>query len=349
MFRNRHFHTIYIALAVLSVIIIIGVLGFVFIEGYTLVEAVYMTIITVSTVGFEEVRPLSNFGMLFTTVLILFSFSIFAYAVRIITKMFIDGELKKHYKEYKTGKKIRKMNNHVIICGYGRNGRQAVTELLTHNETVIIIEKDEDVIKEIMQTPNLQHIQGEATHDDVMEKAGIKSAKALITTFPSDADNLFVVITARQINPTIKIISRASDDHSDIKLKRAGATNVIMPDKVGGMRMAKLVAQPDMVEFIEAIMLRSSGDKVNLVEISCKNEINSCFLNKTIGELDIRKLSGANLIGLKNRHNEYIFNPSPEIVLHPDDKLFALGSPSQILKLKASLGSNQDVRNLNPK
>jgi len=179
----------------------------------------------------------------------------------------------------------------------------------------------------------LLYIEGDATNDEILEAAKLESARALIATLPNDAENLYIVLTARQLNPDLVIISRASDDHSVEKLKRAGATNVIMPDKIGGQRMAKLVAEPDLVEFIEYLMLQSHKD-VSLEEISCEN-LAVCFANKSIKELDIRKVSGANIIGLKKPDKSFIVNPSPEIRLSQGDQLFVLGKQEEIESLKS--------------
>ncbi len=329
---RKDINNLHLALILTFLIIFIGVTGFMSIEGYTFLEAFYMTLITMSTVGFGEVRNLSSEGMLFTAFLIIFSFGVFGYAVTSITRYILDGEFENYFKKYRVSKRIKRFDQHVIVCGYGRNGKQSTAELLSHAEKVIVIERDEELIDEVDgNNPNLVYIYGDATDEDVLNKANVSTARALITTLPSDADNLFVVLTARELNPGMTIISRASEDRSDIKLKRAGATNVIMPDKVGGIRMAKLVSQPDVIEFVESILLRT-GNAVNLEEIACK-DMRTCFINKTIGELNIRKISGANLIGLKTEKGDYIFNPSPDITLKSSDKLFALGTPSQISRL----------------
>jgi len=178
-------------------------------------------------------------------------------------------------------------------------------------------------------------IHGNAINDEILKKAMVRTARALITTLPEDANNLMIVLTAREMNPDFTIISRASDDHSDTKLRRAGATNVIMPDIVGGIRMAKLVAQPDIVEFIEKILLMS-GDSVRLIEVLA-NDLDACYINHSIKELRIRKLSGANIVGLKTASGEYVFNPSQDIKISCDDKLFVLGTPEQIEKMKKVL------------
>ena len=223
------------------------------------------------------------------------------------------------------------MEGHVIVCGYGRNGKQSTIELAQHNQPFIVIEESEEVIQQIKEDGIDLFIHGNAIHDDVLERAGVNRAKALITTFPNDADNTFVVLTARSMNPEMTIISRASDDHSDVKLKRAGATNIIMPDKIGGIRMAKLVVQPDVVEFVENILLQTEN-KVSLEEIDGK-DIAQEYMRGTIRDLEVRTNSGATIMGMKTESGEYIFNPSPDSQLCSKDKLFVLGSPDQIRKL----------------
>ncbi len=292
-----------------------------------------MTMITISTVGFEEVRQLSPEGMLFTSFLIIISFGVFAYFVSSATKFVLDGEFRNLLKNRKMESILKNLKSHVIVCGFGRNGRQAVIDLLMHNERVIVIENTERIIEDevnedILKNKNFVYVHGDAVHEEVLLKCKIENAKALITTLPSDADNLFIVLTAREFNKEMTIISRASEDHSDLKLKRAGATNVIMPDKVGGTRMAKLVSQPDVIEFIESILLRSGVD-VNIEELSCSN-LDSDKLNKSIKDLNIRKVSGANLIGLKTKDNNFIYNPSPDLIITEHDKLFIMGTSEQI-------------------
>ncbi len=323
---------VYAVLLLVSVVSI-GIIGFMIIEGFSFIESFFMTIITVATVGFQEVHPLSDVGRIFTAFLIIFSFGIFAYAVTTFTRYIVDGIFRNYYKDNKVKKRIRKLNNHVIICGYGRNGKQAALNLHEHKEDFVIIEKDESLAQKIREDESLLYIEGDATNEEILEAAKLESARALIVTLPNDAENLYIVLTARQLNPDLVIVSRASDDHSVGKLKRAGATNVIMPDKIGGQRMAKLVAEPDLVEFVEYLMLQSHKE-VSLEEISCKN-LAFCFADKSIKDLDIRNVSGANIIGLKREDKSYIVNPSPEIRLSQKDQLFVLGKQEQIERLKS--------------
>ena len=335
--NQRNIRNSFLAISLIIILVSIGVIGYMNIEQYTFIEALYMTIITVSTVGFEEVHSLSASGMLFTVILITISIGIFGFVLTSITRFVFDGVFKNYYKDNKVRRKISNLENHVIICGYGRVGRQATQDLIEHNVDVIVIDKDEEEIENLREKENVLFIHGDATVDEIMEAANIHTAQALITTLPKDADNLFVVLSAKVLNKNLKIISRASDEHSDIKLKRAGATNIIMPDKIGGQRMAKLIAQPDIVEFLEYILIQDAND-VNLEEISCI-DLHPDFHNKKIGELGIRNKSGANIIGMKDSDNIYTFNPSADSPLKPDYMLFVLGTKQQIQAFRDLLKS----------
>jgi voltage-gated potassium channel len=269
--------------------------------------------------------------MWFTSFLVIFSIGIFAYAVTTFTRFIVEGVFRNSYKDTKVNRKINRQSGHVIICGYGRNGSQAAMELMEHKQTIVVIEQDEEIVQSLRETPGMLYVEGDASDEDALKNANVATAKAMITTLPADADNLFVVLTARELNPDMTIISRASVDNSDLKLKRAGADNVIMPDKIGGTRMAKLVAQPDIVEFIDFILLQGE-DSVVLDEITCEN-LAARFTGKSIKDLDIRNLSGATIIGMKHQDNTYLINPLPETKLTTSDRLFALGTRKQIEEL----------------
>jgi voltage-gated potassium channel len=328
MLNFKHFRKIYYALSLLIIIILIGVFGFRIIENYSFGEAFYMTIITVSTVGFNEVRPLSSDGRVFTAFLIIFSFGTFAYAVTSITFYVLGGEFKKYFKDLRVNKKVEKISNHTIICGYGRNGKQAVAELKAHHKEYVLVERDQTILEVLREIHEIPFIEGDATLDKTLERAGISRAKSLITTLPKDADNMFVVLTAREMNPNLLIITRASEESSDKKLRRAGADNVIMPDKIGGAHMASLVIKPDVIEFMDYVM-GQGADSNNLEEITFEN-LPMEFQNKTIRELGIRDKSGANIVGFRTPDGDYIINPSPDTIIMPKAKIFVLGTESQI-------------------
>jgi voltage-gated potassium channel len=331
IFQIKYFTKLYVALGLILVMVSIGITGFIIIEHYTFLEAFYMTIITIATVGFQEVRPLSDAGKVFTAVLIITSFGTFAYAISAITKYVVEGEFNYYYKFFKVNNTISKLSNHVVICGYGRNGKQAATVLQSNKQNFVIIEKNETLVEQVREHGFLC-IQGDCTQDELLLKTGINNARALITTLPIDADNLFVVLTARSINPKLTIISRASDDNSDKKLKIAGANNVIMPDRIGGAHMASLVIKPDVIEFLDHIT-GQGGPNINLEEIVF-SELPEHLRNHTIKDLEVRNKSGANIIGFKTAHGEYVINPSAETKIIPGAKLFVLGTPEQVGKLR---------------
>ncbi len=325
-----HLTRLKLALLVLLLIVVAGTLGFMLIEDYSFNEAFYMTIITISTVGFQEIRPLSIYGRYFTAALIVFSFGTFAYSLSAVYTYLISGELKRYFLEVRKQKQIHSMKNHIIICGFGRNGKQVAADLERMNQEYVVIEKDEESFEET--AGRIKHsIVGDATLDHVLLDAGIERASALITTLPEDADNVFVVLTAREINPNLNIISRASVDSSDPKLRRAGANNVVMPDKVGGTHMATLVMKPDIVEFYN--LVTSQDNDITLEEITYES-LPEEFKNHSISDLEIRKRCGANIIGLKTNSGTYVLNPSPTEKITEGSKLFVLGMSEQIELLK---------------
>jgi voltage-gated potassium channel len=331
--------TLKIGLGVLISLIVIGTFGYHLIEGWDLIDCLYMTIITIATVGFKEVGPLSTGGKLFTMGLIVASLGSLAYVGTSIAQFVFDGDLANYIKTYRVDKKIAKLKNHVIIVGFGRNGEQAAVELADHGVAFVIVDKRDNVISRVRENKELLYIKGDATHEEVLEQAGIYDARALIATTPNDADNVFVVLTARSMNPGLTVISRASEIGSQMKLKRAGATNVIMPERIGGQRMAKLVHQPDVVEFLEYVLLQKTQD-VSLEEISCRT-LAQQFVGKSIADLEIRARSGANVIGIKTGGARYIFNPDPKMIVSRNDNLFVLGNPSQVKKLMEMLESGE--------
>ncbi len=332
----KYFKEIYYALIFLIAVLLGGTLGYVLIEGFSIGNAFYMTVITVSTVGFGEVEQLSDMGRLFTSFLIISTFGTFAYTFSNVTRYVISGKYKIYFKNYKVMSELELLHDHVIVCGYGRNGKQAIKSLKAHNQKFVVIEFDNDMVTQIQdEDEELLIISGDATDDSVLIKAGVERAKAIIATLPKDADNLFVVLSSRELNKKLNIISRASDDRSERKLKIAGANNVILPDNVGGSHMASLVLTPDLMEFLDHISI-TGNDESTLVEVKFKN-LPAEFEHKSIIEIEKRYKTGARIIGFKTPENITIVNPSSETELVPKSKLFVLGNPNQIKKLKSAL------------
>ncbi|MFL1897382.1 potassium channel family protein [Aquimarina sp. 2-A2] len=322
-FKSR----IYIAITLLIVVVIVGVFGFRFFSNYTWIDALYMTVITMSTVGFGEVQPLDATAKLFTVFLIATSVTIFAYAVSVITEYIVNKSDPYNMQYRKLKKMIQALNDHIIIIGYGRNGKQAADKLLAYNKRFIIVENDRQVIDKY-QSEELLFLEGNATEDEVLLEAGIKTASTLICTLPEDADNLFIVLSARQINKDLKIISRASQDTSYKKIRLAGADNVIMPDRIGGDHMASLVVVPDLIEFLDNLSIIGKKS-INIEEISFEKMFDD-EQPKTIRSIDMRSKTGCTIIGYKSPEGEYVVNPEADTLLKPGSKVVVLGRPEQV-------------------
>ncbi len=321
---------IYKAVILLFIVVFIGVSGYMVLGNATIVDALYMTIITMTTVGFGEIHTFSASEKIFTIFLILISITAYGILVKVVSEYIASGDFFNQIKNKKMQQKISKLKNHTVVCGYGRNGVQAVAKLTSYDKPCLVIERDSEMITQLEQE-GILYLQGDATNDATLIDANIANASSLITALPSDADNLFVVLSAKQLNTKLTIISRASNQSSCSKLKIAGANNVIMPDKLGGDHMASLVVTPDVIEFVDQLSL---GGEVttNLKEIAV-NDLPKEYINKTLLDLDLRRKTGCTIIGFKTTENEYIINPEADTTLEVDTNLIVIGRPEQIKKL----------------
>ncbi len=331
MGRFKIFKKLYLTLFLLLFILAIGVIGFMIIESYNFREAFYMTVITLSTVGFMEIRALSPTGQFFTSFLIITSFGIFAYGLTTITRLIFSGEAALYFKRYRMESSIKKYFSHVIICGFGRNGSRVAEKLRAFKQNFLVVENNLEVIKEYLLSADIPHIQGDVTSDQVLIDAGIERAKSIITTLSKDADNLYVVISARGLNKAISIISRASNKSAEKKLKTAGANSVVMPEAVGGAHMATLVMSPNIVEFLDHISVEDSSS-INLEEVEVQ-QITESIDNLLLKDLALCQKTGCTIIGLKTPEGKYIINPSREMKIAPYSKLFVLGKSEEIRAL----------------
>ncbi|WP_121069261.1 potassium channel family protein [Maribacter vaceletii] len=319
----------YLALTLMLVVFVFGVFGYRYISGFSWVDACYMTIITVTTVGFSEVQPLDMQGKIFTIFLIISSVFIFAFAISVITEYILSRNSEQLLKKKKVKNTIKKMSNHVVVCGYGRNGRQAAERLRAYKKPFLVIEKDKEIIEK--HEEDVLFVEGDANDDEVLLEAGIDRAQYLIVTLPDDAANLFVVLSARQINKKLYIISRASLVTSQKKLQLAGANQVIMPDKIGGDHMASLVVMPDLITFMDK--LSTEGEHTtNLEEVAIEDFADQVDCN-SLRDLDLRRKTGCTIIGYIAPDGEYIINPEADMKLQPKSKVIVLGRPEQIKKL----------------
>lgn len=321
-------------LSLLSIIgvLFFGVTGFIILEDYTLSEAFYMTIITISTVGFGIGKELSEIGYWFISILIIVNMSVVAYAVTTVTSFVAEGELTKYLKDYRVYQKVQNLSNHVIVCGFGRHGQEIVQELMKNKLQFVVIENDEQKISELRVQGDFLFMDGDATHDQILLEAGIKKAQSIIITTGHDAENVFITLSARQLNPKLNIVSRSVDKITERKLMRAGATHVVVPERLGGFYMATLVHKPEIVEFFT--LISNMGDaNIQFEEIEC-DSIGLEHLGKSIKDVDIRGRTGVNIIGLRQIDGSYSVNPSPDTILKSGMRLVILGNDDQVDKFK---------------
>jgi len=306
------------------------------IENASFVNALFMTTISITTVGYGEVIPLSVAGKWFTIFLLITSWGTFAFAITRITQFVVNGEINKYFKTRKLMKDIASLQDHVILCGYGRNGHQAAQILKAHKVPFVVIEKNEQLIlKKIAEGETILHLEGDGTDDDLLRLAGVERARALISTLPVDAENVFIVLSARSLNPSIHIISRASDAASVPKLKKAGADNVIMPDRIGGTYMATLVSKPDVVEFID-FLSGEAGHSIHMESVSY-SDLPQELKGKPLREIMNWNRTGVNCIGIKDPEGKFIINPPDDTNIINGMKVILLGSRHQVMQMKANL------------
>ena len=267
--------------------------------------------------------------MIFTVFLIISSVFIFAYAISVITEYILGRNSLQLLKKKKVKQKINNLSNHVIVCGFGRNGMQATERLRAYKRPFVVIERDKEVIDK--HENDVLFVEGDAIDDEVLKEAGVEKAQFLIAAMPDDAANLFVVLSARQMNKKLFIISRASLATSQKKLQLAGADKVIMPDKIGGDHMASLVLMPDLITFMDKLSMEGEHT-TNLEEIAIENFSNDVEGN-SLRDLDLRKKTGCTIIGYIEPNGNYIINPEADLQMQPKSKVIVLGRPEQIKKL----------------
>ncbi|NAY92544.1 potassium channel protein [Muricauda sp. JGD-17] len=325
LFRSK----IVLALILMVLVLLFGVIGYKFISDFTWIEAIYMTIITVTTVGFAEVRPLDADAKIFTVFLIVTSVFIFGFAISVITEYLLSRNSLELLKKKKVKKQIDHLSNHVVVCGFGRNGMQAAEKLMAYNKPFVVVERDKEIVDRY--SDEILFVEGDANEDEVLLEAGIDRAQYLITAVPDDAANLFIVLSARQLNKNLFIISRASQVTSLKKLEFAGADKVIMPDKIGGDHMASLVVMPDLITFMDKLSVEGEHT-TNLEEVEIEDFVDQIDCS-SIRDLDLRRKTGCTIIGYIDPKGNYIINPEADLQLELKGKVIVLGRPEQIKKL----------------
>ena len=319
----------YIAASLVG-IIIVGTAGYTLLEGWSLAESFYMTMITITTVGFNEVRDLSATGRMFTVAIMLLGVGALFYGIAIIAEMRFEERVRQIFGRRKLVKELEKLENHHIICGYGRIGSTVAGEYARESMPHVIIENDEAIASRLDQEGKLV-IQGDATRDETLIEANVKKAKSLVCALETDAENVFVTLTARALNPDLFILSRAALNSSISKMEAAGANHVVSPYIMGGMRIAQSVLRPKLAGFLDEVTGHATTD-LDFAEVTVPE--GSDLVGMALRESKISQETGVYLLSIRHSSGEMRFNPGPDFEIQAGDHLYALGTPKQVESLR---------------
>ncbi len=330
MHRDPGLSTVRRGLLLLLGVMVFGTVGFVLLEDYGLLEAVYMTIITISTVGFREVRELHTSGHVFVIILIISGLAVVGYTLTAAGRAVVEGSLQRHLGRRKMMREIEQMRGHIIVCGHGRVGRTICEELHTEQVPFVVIDRDPEH-GEALERKGYRVITGDATEDEVLVQAGVLRARGLVAVASRDVDNLYITLSAREMctqeNPGLLIVSRASDQREQRKIRSAGADEVISPYAIGGVRMAQALLRPAVYEVTD--LLSRSGE----IELSLEDMVlreGSPLADRALKDTNLRQDFNIIIIGVKKPDGQLVFNPGPDHVLAVGDELVILGSRDQL-------------------
>ena len=317
------------AIFVLAGTIVFGTVGLYVVEGMPLFDAFYMTIITISTVGFSEIKPLSSLGRVLTIFIIVSGITVGAYAIGTLLRMFIEGELSKIFGRRKLEKNISAMKGHFIICGFGRIGSIICRELKEENISFIVIEEDPSKNTEL-EAQGYLYINMDATSEEALSKAGIMNAKGIVTAVRSDANNVFITLTAKGLQPDIFVLSRASDVKNEAKLIKAGASRVVSPYLLGGRRMAEVLKRPTVVDFID---VATANRHLGLVIEEARVGEKSSLAGKNLIDSRLRQNYGVIIVAIKKASERMVFNPVPSETLEVGDVIVVIGKKEDLTRM----------------
>jgi len=324
-------------LALISIAILttlsVGTIGFVWIEGWHWFDAFYMTLSTITTVGYFEVHSLSRAGRIFNCFVIFFGVTTLFLAVGAVTQTVIELELNQFFGKRRTQKMIEKLKDHIIVCGYGRVGRGAAAELHHAHIPFVVVDSDEDRVERAMKVGMLAVV-ADATRDETLRAVGIDHAKGLIATLASDADNLFVILSAKSLNPEVKLTARVAEEEAERKMRRAGADFIFAPYTMTGHRMAQALVRPHVHEFLD-FTTQGIGLNVGIeqVQVAEKSE----FARQSLAEMRLRKDLGVIVLAIRRSDGTMIFNPPADAEVVGGDFLIAMGEPEKLRTLEGLL------------
>ena len=317
----------------LSVVVAVGVVGFMTIVGMGFVDALYMTVTTISTVGFREVVPLGTAGQLFTIALIISGVGIVFYSASLVARDLIEGELRRGFGRRKVQRQIAQMSGHVIVCGFGRMGRSVCKELAVKPAAFVVIDRDPEALR-LAESESYPCVEGDANEDAVLQTAGIERAHGLVAALSKDADNVYAVLTARELNPTLRIVARAEDERSERKLLHAGANRVVLPYAISGHRMAHALLRPAVLDVIDlATHYRSLELQIEEVAVPA----DSFCAGSTVQESGVREHLGLIVIAIKKPDDTMLFNPTAEARIAAGDRLVLMGPVDNLREVERRL------------
>ena len=323
-------------LAALALVTATGTIGYLLL-GFSPMNAVYQTVTTISTVGFGEIEPMSTRERLFTIVLILGGVGTALYILSGLVEAVVDGELGELLGRRRVERRIAHWSGHVIICGYGRVGRAIAGLVATGGSDVVVIDRDADRLADL----HVATLQGDATDEELLREAGIGRARVLVAALTTDADNLFLTVTARALRPDLFIVARVRQDASESKLSSAGADRVVNPQRIGGQRMAAFVLQPHVAEFLDVVMHDGSLEfRLEEVRVSGASELGG----RSLRDAHIRDRTGALILAVRDDFGTFTTNPSPETVIHPGHVLIAIGTEAQLEALGDAAAGRRPTR-----
>jgi voltage-gated potassium channel len=323
---NNPAQQIWFFLLLLATVMLSGTLGYSLLEGWPLKDSLWFTFITLTTIGYNEIHPLQMKGRIFTILLVAGGMSIVFYTLQNTTRLLVEGQFKKYISRRKREKLVKKMKDHYIVCGFGRTGRKICEELKIADVPFVVVERNPELVQSLA---DIDHnvVQGEATDDEILYAAGVNAAKALISAVDSPTDNVFIVLTARGLNPKLHIVARAESPDTERKLIRAGANKVILPHGIGGRQMALAALRPSVVRFLELTALRDRHG-IQMEEVRLESHSELCGL--TLREAALSQRFGLVVIGMIGPDDDITFNPGPETKLKSGYDLILFGSNQQL-------------------
>ncbi|NBF41402.1 MAG: potassium channel protein [Spirochaetes bacterium] len=324
--RDRTAHQVIVAGVIVLTTLLAGTVGYMLIEGWGVVDAFYMTVLSVSTTGFREVHPLSNSGKLLTVAIIIAGVLSIAYLAGRAAQLLIERYI---LRRRGMDRQIRRLRNHYIVCGYGRMGRHVCTELEAERANYVVIEKDEALLDRLI-SGGVLYVQGDATNDEALLRAGIEHAKGLITVVSSDPENVYTTLSAKTLNPNVFVVSRALQDETESKLRKAGADRVIKPYEHVGQRMAQLLLRPGIVEFMDTVA-HEAGKDIKMEEIIISDE--SQLVGHSLLDSPIRDELNIIIVVIHRQDGELIYNPSSIVELQAGDHMIAVGDRDNLKRL----------------